>query len=135
MPRPLARRPLVVEVRDVVELLVREQPEAEQRRREVRVHVSRRQLHERRERQRHLPQLAVEGRVAACAARAEARGRFVCPASWVVVVVVVVMVVVMVAAPAAVARHVGGGWWVVVAALVHPEVAHIMCMGVGVRLV
>lgn len=55
VPRPLARRPLVVEVRDLVQLGVRQEPEVEQRRRETGVDLPARQLDERRERQGHLP--------------------------------------------------------------------------------
>lgn len=65
VPRPLARRPLVVKVGNLVELRVGEQPKVEQRRGEGRVHLSARELHEGRQGQRHLPELGVEGWVSA----------------------------------------------------------------------
>lgn len=60
VPRPLARRPLVVKVRNLLELLVREKPKVEQRRGEGRVHLPAGELHQRRQRQRHLPEFGVE---------------------------------------------------------------------------
>ena len=60
---PDARRALVVEGRQRLELVVREKPEVQQRRRESGVHVSGRELDEGREGQRHLPYFLSEGHV------------------------------------------------------------------------
>lgn len=45
LERPAARRALVVEVRQLLQLRVRQQPEVEQRQRERRVDLPRRELH------------------------------------------------------------------------------------------
>lgn len=106
MPRPLTRRPLVIKLRNLVKLVVGEQPKVEKRRGESRVYVARGQLNERRKREGHLLDLLVELLVASCPSCAKA------PHGTVVALAV------------AVPGHVGGWWRVVVAALVHAEVVH-----------
>lgn len=108
MPRPLTRRPLVVKVRNLVELLVREQPKVEQRRGKGRVYLSARELDEGREGQRHLSEFGVEGWVPVGSSRAQ------------VIVVAVLGVgivgvggVVVVRGVVGLLRRVWGGRWVV----------------------
>lgn len=114
MSRPLARRSLVVKLRDLVELVVCEQPKVEQCRGKGRVDVARGQLDERCKRQGHLLDLLVERLVAGGSSCAEACG---------IVAIIIIVVVVAVTVP----WHVGGRWGIVVAALVHAEVVH--CSG------
>lgn len=113
MSRPLTRRSLVIKLRNLVELVVGEQPKAEKCRGKSRVYVTGSQLNEWRKRERHLLDLLVELLVAGCSSCAKA------PRGSVVVALAVV----------AVPGHVGGWWRVVMAALVHAEVVHLAVGG------
>lgn len=73
MSRPLTRRPLVIKLRNLVKLIVGEQPKVEKRRGESRVYVTGSQLNERRKREGHLLDLLVEFLVASCPSCAKAR--------------------------------------------------------------
>lgn len=112
MSRPLTRRPLVIELGNLVELVVCEQPKVEKRRGKGRVYVARGQLNERSQREGHLLDLLIELLVAGGTTCAKA------PSGRSIVVALTVP------------GHVGRWWRVVVAALVHTEVVH---LGVGVE--
>lgn len=113
MPRPLARRRLVVKVRNLFQLLVREEPKVEKRRGKRWVYLAAGELNQGREGQSHPSELLVEGWIPTCS-RYTHVGRTIV-ATIIVVVVTVVVVWVL--------RCVWGGRRIVPGRLI-PEVAH-----------
>lgn len=121
---PLARRPLVIELRKLLKLVVCEQPEIQKRRGKRRMYVARGQLDEWRQGEGHLLDLLVKLLVAVCSFCAEA-----CCGGSIVVALVVIIVA------GTVPWHVRGWWRVVMAALVHAEIVHLAAdVGIGLDL-